>query len=153
MDYSYYRWKNRQKRTAFYSSLGDLDVEIKRGRSSKKVLQEAGIKFFHTSSFSAANPVVKLENVSIPGEVMVEPGDILISRVGKRCIGRVALVESGTMVISDCVYRLRTPVKHREIIWNALASPGGKKWLEAHAHGVCSRCISKKNLLTFPIPV
>ena len=153
MDYSYYRWKNRQKRTDHYSCLGDLGVEIKRGRSSKKVLLAAGIKFFHTSSFPASNPVVELENISIPGEIMVEPGDILVSRVGKRCIGRVALVESGTMVISDCVYRLRVPAKYREIIWKALVSPGGKKWLEAHAHGVCSRCLSKKNLLTFPIPV
>jgi type I restriction-modification system DNA methylase subunit len=152
MDYSYYRWKNRQKRTDHYSCLGDLGVEIKRGRSTKKVLQAACIKFFHTSSFPASNPVVKLENISIPGEIIVEPGDILISRVGKRCIGRVALVESGTMVISDCVYRLRAPAKYKGIIWKELVSPGGKKWLEAHAHGVCSRCLSKKDLLTFPIP-
>jgi len=151
MDYSYYRWQNQQKRTGVCSCLGDLGVEIKRGRSSKKLLQDAGVKFFHTSSFPVSNPIVKLENTSIPGEVMAEPGDILISRVGKRCMGRVAVVESGTQVISDCVYRLRVQVKYREIIWKALVSPGGKQWLQAHAHGVCARCLSKANLLTFPI--
>jgi type I restriction enzyme M protein len=153
MDYSYYWWKSHQGRPGPCSCLGDMGVEIKRGRSSKKFLQKAGIKFFHTSSFPSSNPTVKLENFSYPGEVMAEPGDILISRVGKRCIGRVAMVESGTQVISDCIYRLRTLGKYREIIWKALESPGGKKWLEAHAHGVCSRCLSKKDLLAFPIPL
>jgi type I restriction enzyme M protein len=153
MDYSYYRWKSHQRCPGPCSFLRDMGVEIKRGRSSKKVLQSAGIKFFHTSSFSFSNPIVKLENSYVPGELIAEPGDILISRVGKRCIGRVALVESGTQVISDCIYRLRTPAKYREIIWNALVSQEGKKWMGAHAHVVCSRCLSKKDLLAFPIPL
>ena len=153
MDYSYYWWKNQQRGTGPYSYLGDMGVEIKRGRSSKKVLRNAGIKFFHTSSFSFSNPIVKLENSSVPGELMAELGDILISRVGKRCIGRVAFVESGTQVISDCIYRVRTPAKYSQIIWKALVSQEGKKWMEAHAHGVCSRCLSKKDLLAFPIPL
>ena len=151
MDYSYYRWKSHQKCPGLCPVLGDMGVEIKRGRSSKKVLSNAGIKFFHTSSFSLSSPTVKLENSFLPGELIAEPGDILISRVGKRCIGRVALLESGTQVISDCIYRLRTPAKYREIIWKALVSKEGKKWMEAHAHGVCSRCLSKKDLLDFPI--
>lgn len=152
MDYAYYYWQNEQTQTTDHCSyLGDLGVEIKRGRSSKKVLRDAGIKFFHTSSFPVSNPFVKFKSISIPGEVMAESGDILISRVGKRCMGRVAVVESGTQVISDCVYRLRAHAKYREIIWKALVSPGGMQWLQAHAHGVCARCLSKKDLLTFPI--
>ena len=153
MDYSYYWWKSHQRCPGPCPVLGDMGVEIKRGRSSKKVLSNAGIKFFHTSSFSFSSPTVKLENSFLPGELMAEPSDILISRVGKRCIGRVALVESGTQVISDCIYRLRTAAKYREIIWKALVSQEGKKWMEAHAHGVCSRCLSKKDLLAFPVPL
>ncbi|MCU0286948.1 MAG: N-6 DNA methylase [Acidobacteria bacterium] len=151
MDYSYYCWKNQQKHAGAHSHLGDLGVEIKRGRSSKKVLQNSGIKFFHTSSFPVSSLFVKLESHYIPGEVMAESGDILISRVGKRCIGRVAVVESGAQVISDCVYRLRTQLEYKETIWKALVSPEGKQWFQANAHGVCARCLSKKNLLTFPI--
>jgi tRNA1(Val) A37 N6-methylase TrmN6 len=153
MDYSYYHWKSQHKQIDTCYCLGDLGVEIRRGRSSKKILENSGIKFFHTSSFPAPGRSVKLKSFSIMGEVHTKPGDILISRVGKRCIGRVTLVETGMQAISDCIYRLRAPVEFRKILWKALASPDGKKWLEVHAHGVCSRCLSKKDLLNFPIPL
>jgi len=153
MDFSFYSWKNRQSSFGPHVILDDLEVELKRGRSSKKELQAFGIKFFHTSSFPKKNSIVELENSFSPGEIQTQPGDILISRVGKRCIGRVSLVKSGNQVISDCVYRLRVPEKYREITWKVLMSREGKEWLEAHAHGVCSRCISKKDILTFPIPL
>jgi hypothetical protein len=153
MDYSYYHWKTQQKHIDSCSCLGDLGVEIRRGRSSKRDLEKSGVKFFHTSSFPGPNQSVKLENFSLVGEVHSKPGDLLISRVGKRCVGRVTFVEAGIQPISDCIYRLRAPVEFREILWKALASTEGKKWLEVHAHGVCSRCLSKKDLLTFPIPL
>jgi type I restriction enzyme M protein len=152
MDYSYHMWRKNQKRLKGLVSLEDLGVEIFRGRQTKRCLKDLGINYFHTSSFPGKlNSKVKLANDPIENGINAEPGDILVARVGKRIIGRVTMVESGNQVITDCVYRLRCPRKYRDIIWESFISKEGQNWFNAHAHGVCSRVISKKDLLSFGI--
>ena len=152
MDYSYYAWKKNQKLPDNFTTMGEVDVEIKRGLYSKKNLQQLGVPFFHTSSFpDSLSSRVKLKDSFVQNGVITQSGDILIARVGKRSIGRVTIVESGRQTISDCVYRLRSPKKYRKLIWQNLISRQGQEWLKAHAHGVCSQVISKRDLLTFPL--
>jgi type I restriction enzyme M protein len=152
MDYSFYSWKRNQGKENSYLTLEGLNVEIIRGSRSKKELQNMGIQYFHTSSFpDSLSSKAKLQNSVIKNAIIAEPGDILMARVGKRCIGRVTMVESGRQIISDCVYRIRSPKKYREIIWRSLISEEGQRWLKAHAHGVCSQVISKKDLLSFKV--
>ena len=79
-------------------------------------------------------------------------GDILLARVGKRCIGKVAIIESGRINISDCVYRIRPPEGMAEYLLDSFLSDKGQRWFEAHAHGVCAKVISKRDLLQFPVP-
>ena len=152
MDHSYHMWKKNQKSSNGLVSLEELGVEIRRGRQTRRCLQDLGINYFHTSSFPGTlNPKVRLTNDSIQSGINAEPGDILIARVGKRIIGRVTMVESGSQVITDCVYRLRCPRKYREVIWKSFISKEGQNWFKAHAHGVCSQVISKKDLLSYSI--
>lgn len=154
MDYSYYAWKELNKHSVDTLTLGDLNVEIKRGRKTKKYLQGKNIPFFHTTSFpSNIKTKINLKNSPVLDDIFAEPGDILIARVGKRCIGKVAMVNSGKQVISDCVYRLRAPKKYRNRIFSEMISDKGQQWLQVTAHGVCSRVISKRNLLCFPLNV
>jgi type I restriction enzyme M protein len=152
MDYSYYAWKELNQHSADALTLGDLNVEIKRGRKTKKWLQEKNIPFFHTNSFPSNIKIkINLKNSPVFDDIFAEPGDILIARVGKRCIGKVTMVNSGKRVISDCVYRLRAPKKYRNRIFSELISVKGQQWLQVTAHGVCARVISKRDLLSFPL--
>lgn len=154
MDYSYYVWKRHRRYKNTSATLKDLNVEIKRGSQSKKELEHLGIQCFHTSSFpDSLHSTVKLNNAVIPNTIIAEPGDILIARVGKRCMGRVTMVDAGCQVISDCVYRLRASNQYSKKIRDALISREGQQWLQAHAHGVCAQVISKKDLLSFEVEV
>jgi len=156
MDCTYYLWKNNYKHNKSYLSLNDLNVDIKRGRKSKNILSKMGIDFFHTTSFPD-NPSdqVHLSNNSlrddIIDDIIATPGDILVARVGKGCVGRVTRVKSGEQVISDCVYRLRAPKKYSDIIWRELISNRGYAFLKGISHGVCAKIISKIDLLSFTI--
>lgn len=152
MDHSYYAWKELNKYSDDIMTLGDLNVEIKRGHKTKKYLQKKDIPFFHTTSFSASiKTKSNLKNSPVFDDIFAEPGDILIARVGKRCIGKVTMVNSGKQVISDCVYRVRAPEKYRNRIFRELISGKGQQWLRVIAHGVCAQVISKKDLLRFPL--
>jgi len=154
MDHSYYVWKEMNKYSNDIMTLGDLNVEIKRGHKTKKYLQEKNIPFFHTTSFpSDIKTKINLENSPVFYDVFTEPGDILIARVGKRCIGKVAMVNSGNQVISDCVYRVRAPKKFRSRIFRELISNKGQQWLRVIAHGVCAQVISKRDLMHFPLTI
>jgi len=154
MDHSYYVWKELNKYSDDIMTLGDLNVAIKRGHKTKKYLQGKNIPFFHTTSFpSDIKTKINLKNSPVFDDVSTEPGDILIARVGKRCIGKVAMVNSGNQVISDCVYRVRAPKKHRSRIFRELISDKGQQWLRIIAHGVCAQVISKRDLLHFPLNI
>ena len=154
MDHSYYAWKKLNKYSDDIMTLGDLNVEIKRGHKTKKYLQGKNIPFFHTTSFPAnIKTKIDLKNSPVFVDVSTEPEDILIARVGKRCIGKVAMVNSGNQVISDCVYRVRAPKKHRGRIFRELISDKGQQWLRIIAHGVCAQVISKRDLLHFPLNI
>jgi len=72
-------------------------------------------------------------------------------RVGKRVVGKVAIVKAGRVVNSDCVYRITVPKPYRNVLLKSLLSDEGKAWLHAFAHGVCSQVISKSDLENFPL--
>lgn len=152
MDCSYFLWKDNNKHCESSLSLNDLNVEIKRGQRPKHILKTMSIHYFHTSSFpDDPSAQVDLSNSYLQNDIIAEPGDILVARVGKRCVGRVTRVNSGNQVLSDCVYRLRAPVEYRDIIWKELISVRGQAFLKAISHGVCAQVISKIDLLDFRI--
>jgi type I restriction-modification system DNA methylase subunit len=151
MDYKYHFWKT----TNFLNgiSLNDLGVEIYRGSKSKKELELLRSQFIHTTDLRGdfASSIFE-NNLKCEKLRYAEKGDILISRVGKRCLGKILYVTDGTILISDCIYRLRIPIKHREKVILALNSEYGRNWIKAHSHGVCAKVISKSDLLNFRLP-
>jgi type I restriction-modification system DNA methylase subunit len=154
MDYSYYKWKYFRNQDKTSISLIDTGAKIMRGRNTRKYLEDSGIKYFHTTSFLNVPREIDLKKSLYhfyePG-INAKTGDILLARVGKRCIGKVALVRSGSSVVTDCIYLIRVPDAYRESTWKSFISREGQDWLNAHAHGVCSQCLSKVDLLSFPI--
>jgi type I restriction enzyme M protein len=72
-------------------------------------------------------------------------------RVGKRIVGKVAIIQSGSIINSDCIYRITVPKKFQKVVLKSFLSAEGKAWLSAYAHGVCSQVISKSDLENFPL--
>lgn len=148
MDFSYHLWKDSAESTPLSPSLLDIGVEVKRGRRSTAELRRLGVSFFHTSDF----PRSFTSEVDLPSSVSVDDtyacaGDILVARVGKRCVGKVALVRTGNIPVSDCVYRLRVPERYHNAVRETLASQKWRQWVAANTRGVCARFINKKDLL------
>jgi len=154
MDYSYHHWavsgKNSSVRTI---SLRELDVQILRGRSSKKLLKSQNRPFLHTSDLCDAHPglPISLQKNALSQAPVALPGDIILARVGTRCIGRVGFVVSGAATISDCLFIVRSHRKWQKKLLNEFISPYGKKWIDAHSKGVGASFLSKKDLLNFPL--
>lgn len=75
------------------------------------------------------------------------PGDILVARVGRGLESRLALVVYGPVVISDCIFALRTTDQHRERLYRFFESEAGQQALARSAHGVAARFLSRTNLV------
>lgn len=80
-------------------------------------------------------------------------GDILIPRVGSRCLHHCAQIVSGKTTFSDCVYRLRVASEWRTHVFNYLRSPFGIAMRSIAAHGSCVKVLGKQALLDLPIPM
>lgn len=155
MDFDYLFWSSKQaKETKESLILKDIMISLTRGNKTKKYLEKLSIPYFHTTSFKFTNSFLELdtnsenfpENLSLAG-----PGDILIARVGKRCIGNVVMIKKGYIPFTDCIYRLEVPQKYKHATFNALTSKDGQEWLKANAHGVCAQLVSKTDLINFKV--
>ncbi|RLJ98802.1 N-6 DNA methylase [Tenacibaculum discolor] len=151
MDYSYNKWLVSNENHG--ATLLDIKAKIFRGKFSKKELTLSKHDFIHTSNLSKSISYQSFK----PNKRLLKKfncakkGDIIIPRVGKRCLGRVMVIESGAVLISDCLYVIRVEKKYQKILIDSLTNEKGKKWIEANSHGVCARVISKIDLLNFRI--
>lgn len=155
MDFDFHYWLLSQKKYKESSiALGDIAISLSRGNRTKKYLHNLNIPYFHTTSFNMQNLYFdsKLAEGDYPANLsLAGPGDILIARVGKRCIGNIAMINKGFIPYSDCIYKLRVPDNYISVVFESLISERGQLWLQAYAHGVCARLINKSDLLTFKL--
>jgi hypothetical protein len=139
------------------NSLAALGSDVTRGRYSSKKLAHHGVSHFHTTSFQHYSRA-ELIFEDIPSEATVsldipaKEGDILIPRVGTRCLGRAAIVVRGSKHISDCVFRISTPPKSRRKLWEFFSSEAGTNWQLSLARGACAKFITQQDLLAAPLP-
>lgn len=136
--------------------LGGILEKIYRGRSCSRELKSNNIAHVHTSDINASHSQrIKLSLKQVAGgysqEKIALAGDILIARVGTRCLGSAVMIESGTSVISDCVISVRVPNDKRDIIFKQLASDEGRDWLRSTARGSCAKIITYESIQRFPI--
>jgi len=74
---------------------------------------------------------------------MCKTGDILLARVGSRCVGRVIYVNKGSLPISDCVIVIRAKNKKiRTKIWRKLCSSHFQEFLNSSILGVGPKYIT-----------
>lgn len=85
-------------------------------------------------------------------KALIRKGDLLLVRVGKGCAGRCSIVIWQTNAFaSDCVYVLRSKRIDPYYLCLYLNTAFAKKYLDACTRGVCSRYITKDDLMTIPI--
>lgn len=131
-------------------TLHSLGVEIIRGSLTRVAFERAGLRAFHTTDFAAAGAELHFDDTSSTHRV-AGPGDILIPRVGSRCLMREARVVTGSGVFSDCVYRLRGSQEVMHRVWATLASDFGRQWRATHAVGSCAKHLPLWVLRDLPV--
>ncbi|MNQ86265.1 N-6 DNA Methylase [compost metagenome] len=161
LDYSYHshRLATASEVRGKHVTLGDLGVEVKRGGLSSAQVKVSVFPVLHITDikkisvgewldFSAFEPVHPNECSNL---VKAQPGDILISRVGRNLESKIVGVMAGAFAVSDCVYVVRCPAEVREAVLTQLASSEGRAWISAHSYGVAAKQLAKKELLNFPV--
>ncbi|WP_434715597.1 methyltransferase [Paraburkholderia sp. A3RO-2L] len=131
-------------------TLGSLGIEIVRGSQAKAVFRRDAIACVHTSDLAVGGPLM-LCGSDGPYRTACA-GDILIPRVGSRCLDREAWVGEGEGAFTDSVYRLRGAPDIMPRVWRALASPSGREWRRANAVGSCAKHLPLWLLTRFPVP-
>lgn len=137
----------------------DITLDLRRGNLNSAQVRNSPAFILHTTDINDDmsgkwinfERHVNLSSIKPENTSIAEPGDILIARVGRNAAKKVIGVAYGSVPLSDCLYRLRVPAEHRELVLNALASKVGQEWLEMHAYGVAARHICKGDLLNFPL--
>lgn len=136
--------------------LGGILESIYRGRSCAKELRTNNIAHWHSTDINTSHrQKIKLSTRqsigAYPQEKMALAGDILIARVGTRCLGSAVMIESGKTVISDCVISIRVPNDKKENIFQKLTCDEGRDWLRSTARGSCAKIITYESIQRFPI--
>jgi predicted RNA methylase len=147
---------NKGRLESHHLSMRDLGVEVRRGHYSKATLERSGQKYFHTSSFSEARRGMLYlagRPSSHPDHLLAEEGDILLPRVGTRCLEREAIVMRGTRIITDCILRIRPPDNVRAPLWKFLRSERGRRWRLSLARGSCAQFLPQAALAETPVPI
>ena len=151
LDIDYHRSIQRLNLThkAAYRTLESSGVKITRGSKSQKEFAQLGLRAFHTTDFPTSSEITL--DCTHPRFHMAQQGDILISRVGSRCLTKQARVQQGEGLFTDCVYRLKASTSVNEKIWKTLTSEFGKEWRLVNSAGSCARHLPISTLMTMPI--
>lgn len=152
-DFRYHKMRSDFGARLTAPALGSFGVEIVRGSRTKAEFLQMRRTHIHTSAFEDGTTKFKLRSSSTAGDLtFAEPGDLLVPRVGSRCLLRQALIVSGSAPPTESVYRIRTPSKLRHRILRALESDLGAAWRMIHARGSCAKHLAVSDLMSLPIP-
>ena len=132
-------------------SLESLGAHIVRGSRSHGDFEQAGIPHIHTTDFTDDTVRMRLGRHQAEGVQLARTGDILVPRVGSRCLLREAMVVSGTQPITEAVYRIRVTPAIRSRVFDALGSKSGRLWRQAHARGSCAKHLTIGDVLQLPV--
>jgi type I restriction enzyme M protein len=153
MDYDYHASHTEHED---FITLRHLDADIKRGSISMAEAKSTSLKVFHTTDFSdhpaEIRFVSKPQNVS-SRVIVAEPGDILMARVDRNLHQKIAIVQSGSAILSDCVYRIRVAPSLQRQVFEAMKSEAGIAKILSATKGVGARLIGKADLLDLPFEI
>ncbi|MFQ2420568.1 N-6 DNA methylase [Aeromonas caviae] len=149
-DYSFYgKVKNRDVINGV--SIGTISNVI-RGRYSSAEIKTKNIPYIHTTNINNIewNDIQELDSNYHPS--VAKAGDIVMSRVGRSFQKKIQYVKSGSYIISDCIFIIRSQ-KYSHDIYQYLTSEEGQNELCGHAYGVGAKQISITQLKSIVVPV
>jgi tRNA1(Val) A37 N6-methylase TrmN6 len=141
-DYTFY---SQQKNRYLDYQLSDSDFSVFRGSLTHDQLKVSTEHYIHTSHLkNTATEIIMPFAPSKKGRNAC-PGDIMIGRVGRRCLGRVAIIKSGSIPISDCVIVVRAKsCRVRGYIWEKLKAEKAMKIFYDMSLGVGAKYLTHK---------
>jgi len=146
-DFGYYQEISKLKTT---NKLFENDFTIYRGNKSHNELSLLLTEHIHTTNMPHESTIKAFGFFSYEGTKNAQAGDILIARVGRRCLGRVMKVEKGNVPISDCIIAIRPRNKSMgEKIWKKLSSSKCRDYLSNASLGVGAKYITYKTITDY----
>jgi len=138
-DYSYYK----SSIAVLEENVSQINYQLLRGRNSQNELKNNFKQFIHTTKLQTFPSEISLPHEPNDYTVNTIPGDILVARVGRRCLGRVALVNSGSVPISDCIIIVRPETKtDKEKLWEKFSCATTKQRLLDVSLGVGAKYLT-----------
>jgi phospholipid N-methyltransferase len=135
-------------------NLRGLGAQVVRGSATSSELKEVGIQYLHTSDLPTSGIGELVYNRSAENRYQnAGEGDIVVPRVGTRCLFRQAVVLKGEVPFTESVFRIRVDPKVRDAVLNSLAGPIGQSWRRLHARGACAKHITATDLFDLPISI
>lgn len=146
-DYEYY---STQLSSLIKQKVENIKFSIFRGKTSYAELKKTEDNYIHTTGLTNTPLEISFDNNTCLSQVVAKPGDILIARVGRRCLGRIARVTSGQAIVSDCIIVIRPENEEsaREI-WYKLTMPDTKALLYKRSLGVGAKYLTQKIIKEF----
>lgn len=133
-------------------TLEELGASVVRGSRTRAQFDALGIECFHTSDFPQEGAEVRFTLARDHGYQTAMASDILLPRVGTRCMDRHALVIKGQRHYTEAVYRLRVPARYHSRVADWVLSEMGTAWRQAAAKGSCAKHITVASLMEMPVP-
>lgn len=155
MDLGYHEFQDFTQsltRRSGFTTLESMGAQIVRGSRSRNQFEELGVEYFHTSDFPQLRDDVAFGLEKKGSFRVAEAGNILLPRVGTRCIDRAAYVAKGRRAITEAVFRVDVPQKARVAVFDWISGEEGKVWRRSAAHGSCAKHLTVGALMAMPVP-
>lgn len=133
-------------------TLRELGGLVVRGSRTRAQFSELGIRHFHTSDFPRNENEIRFADTVNLGFQFAREGDILIPRVGTRCMGRQAVITDGGCHFTEAVFRVKVPSRYAKRVSTWMASDSGATWRRSAATGSCAKHLTVQTLMQMPIP-
>lgn len=122
--------------------------EIIRGSLSGKSCKLLDDNYIHTTNMNSdMEDIYFSEDINNPDFKYAESGDILISRVGTRVLGKTNFLTNGKAVLSDCIFAIRFFNYEDKQVFLDFWNKNKEQWIGNNSSGTCARHITMTNLL------
>nr|WP_269143360.1 N-6 DNA methylase [Burkholderia stagnalis] len=133
-------------------TLEEMGGVVVRGSRSRNEFEALGIPSFHTTDFPGGRNEISFRGACNNQFQLAEAGNILVPRVGSRCLDRQVMVSKGRRPYTEAVYRITVPAKYRSKVFDWMRSPEGVSWRVMAARGACAKHLTVSTLLQMPVP-
>ena len=149
-DYQYNSFKYKDSKITIENS----GVRVLRGKVSKSKDSDLLGSIIHSSSFYDNysffdNDREIEENAAV---IQAVKGDVVVPRVGTRCLGKVGIIRSGSFTITDCVFVIKAS-EHKcgDMIVRTLKSKFGVEWIKSISKGIGAQYITLNDIRKLPL--